>query len=137
MFKAETNIRSNIDTSCCAVPLKTAVVLATKEGNLDLWKSEFSECLRRCELIGGMTNVIAVSENNVVCTGPGISGTLIVDTITEGKDEIKARNLTTFMGHLLHEAANVNFVSYIGVNCSTEQPHCGGIYFYNNWFQNP
>ena len=52
VFKAETNIRSNIDTSCCAVPLKTGVVLATKEGNLDLYNCEFSECLRRCELKG-------------------------------------------------------------------------------------
>lgn len=41
----------------------------------------------------GVTNVIPVSENNVVCTGPGISGALIVDTLTGGKEEIKARNL--------------------------------------------
>ena len=85
----------------------------------------------------GLTNVIPVSENNVVCTGPGISGALIVDTITGGKEEIKARNLTAFMGHLLHETPNVNCASYIRVNCSTEQPHCGGSYVYNNWFQNP
>ena len=42
VFKAETNIRSNSDTSCCAVLLKTGVVLATKEGHLDLWNCEFS-----------------------------------------------------------------------------------------------
>ena len=57
---------------------------------------------------GGGTNVITVSENNVVCPGPGISRALIVDTITGGKEEIKARNLTAVMSHLLHETANVS-----------------------------
>ena len=52
--------------------------------------------------------MITVSENNVVCPGPGISGALIVDTITGCKEEMKARNLTAVMGHLLHETANVS-----------------------------
>ena len=56
----------------------------------------------------GGANVITVSENNVVCPGPGISGALIVDTITGCKEEMKARNLTAVMGHLLHETANVS-----------------------------
>ena len=52
--------------------------------------------------------MITVSENNVVCLGPGISGALIVDTITGCKEEMKARNLAAVMGHLLHETANVS-----------------------------
>ena len=57
---------------------------------------------------GGGATGFPVSEKNVVCPGPGISGALIVDTITGGKEEIKARNLTAVVGHLLHETANVS-----------------------------
>ena len=98
VFKAETNICSNIDTSCCAVPLKTGVVLATKEGNLELWNCEFSECLRRWEFKRQKTNVISVSDSKVVCSGPGIIGAVIVDTITGDKEEIEARNRYGFHG---------------------------------------
>ena len=104
VFKAETNICSNIDTSCCAVPLKTGVVLATKEGNLELWNCEFSECLRRWEFKRQMTNVISVSDSKVVCSGPGIIGAVIVDTITGDKEEIEARNRYGF--HVSFVACN-------------------------------
>ncbi|XP_073238184.1 uncharacterized protein [Porites lutea] len=103
--KAETKILSNISTRCCVVPVDVGILLITRNGSVELWNGNFSECLRRWDDIKGMdvTKLIPVSDKHVVCTGHRCDGVCVILDITNGeKEEIKAkRNRYGFWGSVL------------------------------------
>ena len=105
VIKADTKILSNISTGSCVVPVDVGILLTTRNGGVELWNGNFSECLRRWDDVKGMhvTKLIPVSDKHVVCTGHRCDGVCVILDITNGeKEEIKAkRNRYGFWGSVL------------------------------------
>ena len=105
VIKVDTKILSNISTECCVVPVNVGILVTTRNGSVELWNCNFSECLRRWDDVMGMhvTKLIPVSDMHVVCTGHRCDGACIILDITNGeKEEIKAkRNRYGFWGSVL------------------------------------
>ena len=105
VIKEDTKILSNIATGCCVVPVNVGILVTTRNGSVELWNCNFSECLRRWDDVKGMhvTKLIPVSDKHVVCTGHTCDGVCIILDITNGeKEEIKAkRNRYGFWGSVL------------------------------------
>ena len=105
VIKADTKILSKISTGCCVVPVDVGILLTTRNGSVELWNCNFSECLRRWDDVKGMhvTKLIPISDKHVVCTGHRCDGVCVILDITNGeKEEIKAkRNRYGFWGSAL------------------------------------
>ena len=105
VIKADTKILSKISTGCCVVPVDVGILLTTRNGSVELWNCNFSECLRRWDDVKGMhvTKLIPISDKHVVCTGHRWDGVCVILDITNGeKEEIKAkRNRYGFWGSVL------------------------------------
>lgn len=105
VIKEDTKILSNIATGCCVVPVNVGILVTTRNGSVELWNCNFSECLRRWDDVKGMhvTKLIPVSDKHVVCTGHRCDGVCVILDITNGeKEEIKAkRNRYGFWGSVL------------------------------------
>ena len=58
---------TGITSRTCLVAVREGVLLRTREGYLELWRADLSECIRRLTDLSGMRKVIPVSEERVAC----------------------------------------------------------------------
>ena len=84
-FKAEKNSGNEVSFECCPLALREGVLLRTNKGSLELWNFELSECVRSWTNVGGITEMISISDERVVCVQREASQVIILDTTSEYK----------------------------------------------------
>ena len=84
-LKAEKNSGSEVSCKCCPLAVRAGVLLITSSGSLELWDFEFSECVRSWTDVRGITKVISISDERVVCAKICGKEVFILDTTDECK----------------------------------------------------
>lgn len=111
-LKAEKATGSEINSQCCPVAVRKGILLRTNKDHLELWNFELSECIRRWTDVRGITAMIPSSDDQVICTGWGVSEVIVLDTISGANvstisllyrqllaSDSKCQLLTTMDGH--------------------------------------
>ncbi len=90
--------RSRTIRRSCLVPVKEGVLFITKNGGLELWNFQLSECCRRWPMLRGSAEVIPISEQQVayvVYRDPGFVVN-VLDT-TSGETVSTNRSFDTYL----------------------------------------
>jgi len=72
---------------CCLVPVKKGLLLKTVSDTLELWNFDLSECVRRWTDVRGITEMIPITDERVVCRA--WRQDVILDTTSGDKETIE------------------------------------------------
>ena len=84
-LKGETNTGREVSSKCCPLAVREGVLLRTSSDSLELWDFELSECVRSWTDVGGITEMISISDERVMCAKSGGREVFILDTTDECK----------------------------------------------------
>ena len=96
-LKAEKTTGSEIRCDCCPVAVKGGILLTTRSGTLELWNCELSKCVRCWADVKGISRLIPITDERVLCTGTGGKIITVVDTGSGDKEETVKHFYGTFV----------------------------------------